>query len=111
MRNCRGYIFRLQKQSEGNFLAFAPERGPVCRVDGTLSRGLLLEETRREVAATSQTHADTYLVLFQITVGPLMQARSTVPACGELPGRNTERRAGANPPYTVWVRVHVCRLY
>lgn len=68
MRNCRGYIFRLQKQSEGNFLAFAPECGPMCRADGTLRRGLLLEETRREVAATSQTHADTYLVLFHITV-------------------------------------------
>ena len=54
MRNCRGYIFRLQKQSERNFLAFAPECGPMCRADEALRRGLLLEETRREAAATSQ---------------------------------------------------------
>lgn len=60
MRNCRGYIFRLQKQSERNFLAFAPECGPMCRADEALRRGLLLEETRREVATTSQsTQANT----------------------------------------------------
>lgn len=56
-------------------------------------------------------HADTYLVLLQITVWPLMQTCSTVPVRGEPPGHNTEWRAGANPPYTVWVCAHVCRLY
>lgn len=52
-RNCWGYVFRLQKQSGENFLAFAPNGGPVCREDRTQRRGLLLEEARREAPATA----------------------------------------------------------
>lgn len=95
-RKCWGYIFRLQKQSGENFLAFAPNCGPVSREDETQRRRWLLEETRRKATPPPPWHTHT----LRSGINPnltLMQVHSTIPVCSMLPQYSANEESRCKP--------------